>query len=271
MVSTIRSGKTGVPGAWIFVLSLFLLFAGTVSDAMAQSLRGSRRSVNRQQAVAREHDFTRIRSTTQLKKFVNMGLLVRISGNHDYSVQGVSFPYARSAVRVFVERLARQYHSATGERLVVTSLTRPLSRQPRNASRHSVHPTGMALDLRRSHNRSARKWLERTLLTLEGRGVIEATYERRPPHYHVAVYPRQYASYVEKKRKKELSGVKATEVAELIAPQPQPTYYTYRVRRGDSLWAIARRHLTTVNRLKQLNAITSTLIYPGQRLMVPAR
>jgi hypothetical protein len=53
-------------------------------------------------------------------------------------------------VQTFVERLSSQYHNACGERLVVTSLTRPASEQPRNASDRSVHPTGMAIDLRLS-------------------------------------------------------------------------------------------------------------------------
>ena len=80
---------------------------------------------------------------------------------------------------------------------MVTSLTRPLSRQPRNASSRSVHPTGMALDVRRSNSRSCRSWLESVLLSLEGSGVLEATRESYPPHYHIAVYPQPYARYVD--------------------------------------------------------------------------
>ena len=58
------------------------------------------------------------------------------------------------------ERLGGQYRGACGEQLVITSLTRPATLQPRNASERSVHPTGMALDIRYSWDRSCRRWLE---------------------------------------------------------------------------------------------------------------
>ncbi len=175
-----------------------LLAAGLllcVQGASAQSLRGSSASLDRQVAQARGHDFTHLTGAAQLRRFVDAGLLVHLAGNRDYTLVDVSFPFARPEVRLFVERLSSQYRRACGERLVVTSLTRPLSHQPRNASDRSVHPTGMAVDLRLPAGR-CRGWLEAVLLSLEARGVIEATRERRPPHYHVAVYPKPYAAYV---------------------------------------------------------------------------
>ncbi|MFL5579923.1 MAG: LysM peptidoglycan-binding domain-containing protein, partial [Gemmatimonadaceae bacterium] len=44
----------------------------------------------------------------------------------------------------------------------------------------------------------------------------------------------------------------------------------YTVRRGDSLWSIARRHGTTVARLKAVNGLRSSTVRPGRRLVVPA-
>ena len=99
-------------------------------------------------------------------------------------------------MKTFIERLSEQYRAACGERLVVTSLTRPITRQPPNASVISVHPTGMAADLRRSDSSGCRQWLETVLLDLEGKGVIEATREQYPPHYHVAVFPNPYLQYL---------------------------------------------------------------------------
>jgi hypothetical protein len=101
----------------------------------------------------------------------------------------VSFPYARPEVRTFLEQLGHAYRAACGEPLVVTSLVRPITRQPWNASPISVHPTGMAIDLRRSDRRGCRQYLESTLLALEAEGMIEAIRERWPAHYHVAVFP----------------------------------------------------------------------------------
>ena len=42
----------------------------------------------------------------------------------------------------------------------------------------------------------------------------------------------------------------------------------YEVRTGDSLWEIAARFGTTVSKIKKLNALNSSRIYPGQKLRV---
>jgi hypothetical protein len=163
----------------------------------AQTLLGSHESLLRQNEEAREHDFTYLRTSADVRDYAQQGLLVRLPGSSDYELaDDVSFPYARPEVKTFVERLSDQYHSACGERLVVTSLTRPITRQPANASAISVHPTGMAIDLRRSDASGCRQWLETVLLDLENKGVIEATREQYPPHYHVAVFPNPYLQYV---------------------------------------------------------------------------
>lgn len=159
-------------------------------------LAGSRASMRRQHRVARENNFTFLRNTRQVREFIREERLVRLTGNAHYSMKRMSFPYAREAVKLFVERLAADYHAATGDRLVVTSLTRPLSRQPRNASALSVHPAGMAVDFRVPRKQAHRLWLERSLLALERLAVLDATRERRPAHYHVAVFPRAYERYV---------------------------------------------------------------------------
>jgi hypothetical protein len=234
-----------------FLLSALVLGAVPVE---AQSLRGSTPSLDRQNRVARQHDYTFLRSTDQARSFVDAGYLVRVRSTSDYTVKSGVLPYTRPAVATFIQRLGSQYRAACGEKLVVTSLTRPTSRQPRNASPRSVHPTGMALDLRRSSRSSCRSWLEGVLMHLEGRGVLEATYERRPPHYHIALFPTQYEGYV----------------ANLTnAPAGAPREYF--VRRGDSLWEIARDHDTTVQELRQANNLRNSRIYAGQVLTVPAR
>lgn len=225
----------------------------------AQSLSGSKASMVRQSLAARQHDYTYMRTSSQVHEFARRGLLVRLSGNSDYRVADVSFPYARPQVRTFVERLARQYRSACGERLVVTSLTRPTTRQPRNASPLSVHPTGMALDLRRSGRPACRAFLEKTLLSLEGRDVLEATKENHPPHYHVSLYPEPYMRYL---ASKGVSGGEKSEAGEVALAK-------YRVRGGDSLWEIAKRHGTSVASLKRANRMSSSRLKPGQVLEIP--
>lgn len=167
-----------------------------LTTAPAADLHGSRTSMRRQWRAARKNDLTLLKTAADVRRFVRAGRLVRVRPTRSVALARVRFPYARPAVRTFVRRLGGQYRRACGEKLVVTSLTRPLSLQPPNASRLSVHPAGMAVDLRRSGSQRCRRWLERTLLDLERAGLLEATHEHHPPHYHVAVFPRVYRAYV---------------------------------------------------------------------------
>ncbi len=235
---------------------LLVFLAPGVEQVQGQALRGSEASVTRAYDGAGDHDFTFLRTAAQVQRFVDAGYLVRIGNSRDFMLHDVSFPYGRPEVKLFIQRLGGQYHRACGEELVVTSLTRPLSEQPRNASIYSVHPTGMAVDFRRSSNSVCRNWLESTLLYLETAGVLEATRERRPPHYHVAVFPEPYADYVSDMLASARSGNRA--------PGSR-----YMVRNGDSLWTIARRHGTTVPKLQAANDIRGSRIYAGQVLTVP--
>ncbi len=50
-----------------------------------------------------------------------------------------------------------------------------------------------------------------------------------------------------------------------------PKYNSYRVRPGDTLSVIARRHGTTVRRIQEANRMRSTLIRPGMNLIIPGR
>lgn len=53
---------------------------------------------------------------------------------------------------------------------------------------------------------------------------------------------------------------------------PEPSYVTYKVKRGDSLWSIAKANLGNGSRwteIKSLNNLTSNTIYAGQTLKLP--
>jgi len=239
-------------------LSAGLILLSMADPALAQSLRGSRASLDHQVEQARAHEFSYLADPSAVQRFVDAGLLVRLSGNRDYELKDVSFPYARPEVKLFVERLSSQFRSACGEPLVVTSLTRPESNQPRNASPRSVHPTGMALDIRRHDTPACRTWLERVLLSLEKAGVLEATLERHPPHYHVALFPDPYSRYVAR-----------VTAGHVEADTTFTDVVTYTVNRQDTLWRIARSHGTTPEAIRRANDLSSTLIHPGQVLRIP--
>lgn len=239
-------------------LAAALLAGLAAAPASAQSLRGSRVSLDLQNREARRHDYTFLRRTSQLERFEEAGLLVPLEGGAHYRLHDVSFNVARPEVKLFVERLARQYDAACGEPLIVTSLTRPTSRQPANASARSVHPTGMALDLRVPEG-ACRRWLERTLLALERGRVLDATLERSPLHFHVAVFPEKYLAYVSR-----MTGRPALALLASVRGVEQHT-----VRPSETLWAIAERYGTTPEEIKEVNGLTSNIIHPGQALDIP--
>ncbi len=54
------------------------------------------------------------------------------------------------------------------------------------------------------------------------------------------------------------------------AVSSSPSGSTHTVSRGDTLFSIGRRYGVTVNAIMQANGLTSTLIYVGQQLIIPA-
>ena len=249
---------------------LSLLAASSLS---AQSLRGSRTSVDLMYRQALQHDLHFYETSSGVRRAYDRGEFVRLDGNGNYALGSVSHPYVLPSTRTFVERLGSQYRSACGEKLVVTSGIRPKSLRLANSVDKSVHPTGMAIDLRKPRRAKCLSWLRSTLSSLDAAGVVEATEERNPPHFHVAIFPRPYTRYVGG------HGGSAAKVATREAPAKARSARsggasadgrTYKVRRGDSLWTIARRTNVSVEQIKSANSLRSSRIVAGQVLVIPA-
>jgi LysM repeat protein len=262
--------KKSLRGPLLLALALIGWSAGL---AHAASLTPTRSGLLRQVHAARDHGLAYAYDDDDVVQMVLSGELVQLTGG-DYLVkETVRQPFARPEVKLFTERLAAEYRAACGERMVVTSLVRPKTRQPRNASPLSVHPTGMAMDLRVPQTWACRSFLERTLTALEAKGVLEAARERRPPHYHVVLFPEPYLGYVVAiDGDGAVAGYGPPEVGPSAAPSIAPAVMTggeYTVRRGDSLWAIARRFATTTTALQQVNGLRTTRLAPGQVLLLP--
>jgi len=220
----------------------------SVLPVNAQTLNGSRAAMEAQHYHAVSQGYTFARTPSDVTTMIAGGELVRVSPTRSMTLHAISYPYLRPQAKTFIERLAVQYQNACGEKLVVTSMTRPSVRQPANAHDLSVHPVGMAIDLRIPANGRCRSWLESTLLSLEERDVLNVIRERRPPHYHVALFPEPYEAYLA-----SLNGQS----------------FDYVVVRGDTLSGIARRTGSSVAQIRAANSLRGDLINIGQRLQIP--
>ncbi len=285
-------------------IGLMVVSCALPAAAQEHTLRGSREKMERQHSAADSSGYSFLQTASDVQEYADLGVLVPVEESDDVLLKKVSFAVTRPEVRMFVRRLGRQYHGACGQPMVVTSLTRPIDDQPDNASELSVHPAGMAVDIGRASKRGCRRWLERKLLALQDEGVVEATKERHPAHYHVAVYPQKYMALLDAQggpgddadpatpasadaaadapapRSLASADLQAAERATggsrrrrghhtLAAVEVRKHAATYRVQRGDTLRRIAARHGVSVAVLKRANGIRGSRIAAGQVLRIP--
>lgn len=173
-----------------------VLALGGTDPHVPVSLSGSPASMERQHRVAVRSGYSFVRTPTELRRAIARGELVPVRGGRALAVKHPAESAARPEVKHFLERFAADFRAGCGERLVVTSLARPRSRQPENAHPLSVHPAGLAADLRVPRSARCRRWLEHTLLRWEGDGLLDVTRERSPAHYHLALFPEPYLAHI---------------------------------------------------------------------------
>lgn len=244
----------------------------TANQAQAQSLKGSPTSVKKQYQLAQSYGFNFIKTASEVAPNVEAGELHTVSPGRYMELHDVSYPYAVAETRLFLSRLSQQFHAACGEKLTVTSLLRPVSNQPANAVALSVHPTGMAVDLRIPAKWKCRSWLEDTLLSLEKERVLDVTRERRPAHYHVAVYAEQYETRVaalEAKARQPAARTPVQATHDAGVSSGLASHQDYIVRQGDSLWEIAAKTGVSVAGLRAANKLQGNRIIVGQTLLIP--
>lgn len=73
-----------------------------------------------------------------------------------------------------------------------------------------------------------------------------------------------------RKVKKTLAALTAIVSLSLFSVSAAAEAATYQVKTGDTLWGIASKYGVPVKELKQVNNRTSNLLYPGQKLTIPA-
>jgi nucleoid-associated protein YgaU len=250
-----------------------------------KDLRGSKASVEKMYDFALRHRYPFYLTPTTLDTAVARGKLVALTGDSTYELtRGVGFSYATREAKQFVTLFAPQYLAACGAPLTVTSAARPMSRQPHNANPHSVHPTGIAVDIRRPPPGPCLTWVRGALAELEAKGIVEATEEHHPVHLHIAVLQAPGARVA-------LPDLTHGVVVARVAPVPVvPTTAngdvsiasgaasrdsagrprTYQVRQGDTLWDVAQKTGVSVKALADANHRSmATVLQPGMVLRLP--
>ena len=249
-------------------------------------LHGSKESVEKMYSFAVSHRMPFYLTPTNVDKAIADGRLVALTGDSTYELtRGVGFSYSTREAKQFVLAFAPQYLAACGVPLTVTSAARPMSNQPHNANPHSVHPTGIAVDIRRPPPGPCLTWVRGALAALEERGVLEATEEHHPVHLHVAVLVQPGAKVLLPNLVRTVvarqipvapavpatvtaSGGEVTLASHAAANAKQPR--TYVVRQGDTMWDIANRTGVTLEDLKRANGASASTLRPGATLTVPA-
>ena len=222
------------------------------------------------------NDLEFYRTSKSVYESVRDGELRLISITMDLTLDKVTYPFVLPRTLDVLNAFAKKYHESCGERLVVTSAARPRSEQPRNASPQSVHPTGMAIDFRRPQG-NCLTWMRGQLLALEKMGMIEATEEHHPVHFHVAVLRGGSPPAVAVATATQAPTAPAQPTSIVAAatdsaggtvelPAKKPASRTYTVKKGDNLSVIAKRFGLTVARLKSLNGLKTSALRPGQKL-----
>jgi LysM repeat protein len=255
---------------------------GNRGNARPESLRGSKASVEKMYDFAQRYRYPFYLTPTNVDAAVAQGRLVALTGDSTYELtRGVGFSYATREAKQFVTQFAPQYLYACGSPLTVTSAARPLSRQPHNANPHSVHPTGIAVDIRRPPPGPCLTWVRKALADLESRGLIEATEEHHPIHLHLAVLAAPGAKVVlpnlvqgmvaaARVPTAPLASATVVSVANGEVSLPTKGVRTYVVRQGDTLYDIANKTGVSVQALAAENGrVARGTLKPGTTLKVP--
>jgi hypothetical protein len=261
---------------------------GQRANRQPEALRGSKASVEKMYDFAVRYRYPFYLTPYTLDDAIARGKLVALTGDSTYELtRGVGFSYSTREAKEFVAQFAPQYLAACGVPLTVTSAARPMSRQPHNANPHSVHPTGIAVDIRRPYPGPCLTWVRNALAQLEAGGIVEATEEHHPVHLHVAVLQAPGARV----RLPDLTnGVRVARQAPpppapVVAmangdvslarnvgspPDTEPRGRTYFVRQGDTLWEVAQKVGVSVKALAEANHRSpKSVLQPGTTLLVP--
>lgn len=151
------------------------------------SLVGGEVSSSQQQlGYAQEQQLPFMGTEAEYQTRISSGYFVRLES--PFMEVHARRPYALPSTVVFVAELAREYYAAGCGLLVVKDALRLTSERPSNGSLYSVHPAGMAVDIRTKYiPTECADWLRAYTSQKEAEGKVDGTQEWKPEHLHVVV------------------------------------------------------------------------------------
>ncbi len=165
-------------------------------DGQVSFLGGELSSSERQLAYTKANAIPLISSNADYWELVRRGYLVSL--RHPDLEVGAKRPHVLPTTARFIYEIAEQFRTAGCGRLRINDATRLVSERPKNGSPYSVHPAGMALDVR-VINLSERCYAElnRLLHTAEAELQADVTREYKPEHFHVVVIPYEEVRFIQ--------------------------------------------------------------------------
>ena len=127
---------------------------------------------------------------TEYQSRINSGYFVRLEGL--FLDVRARRPYALPQTVAFLIKMSQAYSAAGCGQLIIMDALRLTTERPVNGSVYSVHPTGMAVDIRTKYIPiECADWLRAYVSQKEAAGEVDGTQELRPEHLHVVVVPLQ--------------------------------------------------------------------------------
>lgn len=182
-------------------LLFFVIFSVETIHGQA-SLKGSRESLRKQNAVADREGLARITDSFLLAEMKKDGRLVRLPETVRIDPRlDEEWHWVLPQTAEFLEDLGVEFIDQFGRFSQLNSAVRTIPRQleiaaggnlnaaPVEGDRMSPHLTGATVDITKiGMNGEELKWMRRQLLELEALDLIEATEEEVQPVFHVMVF-----------------------------------------------------------------------------------
>jgi hypothetical protein len=151
------------------------------------SLVGGEVSSSKQQfGYAMENQLPFMTNEADYETRIASGYFVRLEG--PFLEVHAKRPYALPSTVAFATEMSVAYNTFGCGRLVIKDTLRLTTERPKNGSPESVHPAGMALDIRTKYIPvECADWLRTYISQKEAEGKVDGTQEWKPEHLHIVV------------------------------------------------------------------------------------